>query len=84
MKKIDAYRISDGRCFSTYDEAKKAAQAKYDDAMTKLRHSLTVSHGLIGVREGIACMGWIEKNFELIAAAAELKEDVDCLEDDND
>ena len=83
MKKIDAYRISDGRCFSTYDEAKKAAQAKYDDAMTKLRHSLTVSHGLIGVREGIACMEWIEKSFELISTAAGLKDDVDCLDDED-
>ena len=83
MKKIDAYKISDGRCFSTYDEAKKAAQAKYDDVMTKLRHSLTVSHGLIGVREGIACMQWIEKNFELIAAVSELKEDVICFDDED-
>lgn len=73
MKKIDAYTLSDGSVHGSYALAQKAAQHRYDNLMTMLRHQLTKhldSHAAGGM-----AMEWIEQNYLAISAAHDLSKD---------
>ena len=82
MKQVTAFQLENGEVFVDLGSARKAAQHRYDDYMTRLRDQLVLkldSHAAAG-----KALEWIEDNFLEISAAADLKRDVTVIIDEEE
>ena len=82
MKQVTAYLLDNGEVFVSHEAAKKAAQHRYDDHMTRLRNQLIQklnSHQAAGY-----ALEWIEDNFLEISAAQDFRRDATTLINEDD